>query len=97
MVKASHYELGSNIVQHRNKLTRSSVGNREADRTMSVLDSVYEYEVAFVPAGYQHRPDLISDIFYGTAANFWLILLVNNISDPFEGLNVGDRILIPKI
>ena len=50
-----------------------------------------------IPAGFEHRPDLISNVFYGSPSNWWLLMLVNGISDPFEGFNVRDRILIPKI
>jgi len=97
MTKASHYTLGFLDVKHKGKVTKTSVGSKEADKLITIMDKAYEYEVAYVPAGYANRPDLISDIFYDTAANWWLILLANNIPDPFEGLNVGDRILIPKV
>lgn len=97
MPNASHYQLGFLDVLHKGKVTRTSVGELGADKTITVLDTAYEFEVAYVPAGYEHRPDLISNVFYDTPANFWLLMLVNNISDPYEGFNVNDRILIPKI
>jgi len=50
--------------------------------------------VGVIPPGYEHRADLIADLFYGSAAMDWLILWVNNIADPFQQLNVGDRIKI---
>jgi hypothetical protein len=53
--------------------------------------------VGYIPAGYEHRPDLISNLFYGSPKNWWLLMLVNSVEDPFEGFNVGDSILIPKI
>ena len=56
-----------------------------------------EFEVGYVPAGYEHRPDLISNLFYNTVTYDWMILMFNNIKDPFQELNVGDRILLPKI
>ena len=56
-----------------------------------------EQEIAYVPPGYEHRPDLLSYLFYGSVTKDWLLMMVNNIVDPFQGFNVGDRILIPKI
>ena len=61
------------------------------------METSFDYEVGYVPAGYEHRPDLISNVFYGTPKNWWLLMLVNSITDPFEGFNENDQILIPKI
>jgi hypothetical protein len=55
------------------------------------------YRVGYIPAGYEHRPDLISNLFYDTTSYDWLILMFNNIKDPFQELNVDDRILIPNL
>jgi len=52
--------------------------------------------VGFVTAGFEHTPDLLSNVFYGSPDKWWLLMLVNNINDPFEGFKVQDRILIPK-
>ena len=91
----SRFSIGTDSVVHRGRRTISTVGNKDSDRFVENLESAYSYRVGFVPAGYEHRPDLISNIFFGTPAYWWLILEINNITDPFEGLNVGDRILIP--
>jgi hypothetical protein len=91
------YALDEVIVQHRNIQTNTIVNASKFDSLLGDLDSAYDYEVGYVPAGYAHRPDLISNVFYGTPKNWWLLMLVNNISDPFEGFNVNDAILIPKI
>jgi hypothetical protein len=40
---------------------------------------------------------LISNLFYDTTSYDWLILMFNNIKDPFQELNVDDRILIPNL
>ena len=61
------------------------------------LSTAYEYDVGYVPAGYEHRPDLISNVFYGNPKNWWLLMFVNGITDPFEGFTVNQRILIPKV
>lgn len=83
-------------VRHRKTLTTTIVNTKSFDSILDNLETAYDYEVGFVPPGFEHRPDLISNVFYGTPDKFWLLMLVNNISDPFEGFNVNDRILIPK-
>ena len=91
------YSLDVNKVRHRNVITTTIVNTPKFDSILSNLDSSYEYEVGYVPNGYEHRPDLISNVFYGTPKNWWLLMLVNSISDPNEGFNVSDKILIPKM
>ncbi len=95
MPQASHYLLGKNVLIHRTKTTNTAVGAPEFDKSEIELEQSYDFETAYVIAGYEHRPDLISDIFYGTPEYWWLILLYNNIDDPFEGLNMGDQIKVP--
>jgi hypothetical protein len=91
------YALDSNTVRHRGVLTTTILNTPAFDSILiNPLDS-YEYEVGYVPAGYEHRPDLISNVFYGSPKNWWLLMLVNGISDPFEGFKQNDRLLIPKL
>ena len=90
------YSVGYNKISHRGKSIPTVVGNRKYTSLINNLPKLPR-EIGYVPAGYAHRPDLISNIFYGTPAYWWLILEANNIDDPFEGLNVNDRIIIPKI
>ena len=91
------YELDAVKVTHKNAIITTIVGSPVYDDLIENLDTVYNYEVGYVPNGYEHRPDLISNVFYGTPKNWWLLMLVNNITDPFEGFKVNERILIPKI
>ena len=98
MASYSHYSLGAHIIKHRHKVTSTSVGTVGFDLSQEDLEASYtDYDIAYVIAGYEHRPDLISNVFYYTPAYWWLLLLYNNIDDPFEGLNVGDQIKIPRI
>jgi hypothetical protein len=94
MPNISHYMLGEVNISHRSKSTKTGVGSIGFD---SLDRGSYDFDVAYVITGYEHRPDLISDVFYSTPAYWWLILLYNNIDDPFEGLNVGDQIKIPRL
>lgn len=43
------------------------------------------------------RPDLISYRMYQTVEYWWLILLYNQVLDPFAELKVGDLLYIPNI
>jgi hypothetical protein len=91
------YSLDSNEVIHRGVTTTTIVNTPKYDSMISNLDAAYEYEVGYVPAGYEHRPDLISNVFYGSPKNWWLLMLVNGISDPNEGFKQNDKIIIPKV
>lgn len=92
----NQYSQGFNEVSHRGKKLVVSSGSRSFESFMTSLAGV-DFEVGYVPAGYQHRPDLISDLFYDSPIFDWVIMMFNHITDPFQGLNVGDRVLIPKI
>lgn len=94
---SSRYSIGVTEYQHKGKTITSVVGDKSFDKLTRFSESIYSYDVGYIPAGYEHRPDLISDLFYNTPGYWWLLMLVNNITDPFEGFNVNDRILIPKI
>ena len=91
------YELGETVVRHKNTTVNTIVHSEGHDQLLENLDTSYEYEVGYVPEGYAHRPDLISNVFYGDPGKWWLLMEVNSISDPFEGFKVNDRILIPKL
>lgn len=85
-------------VYHKGKLLKDFVGNKEYIKNIeSLTDKNADVFVGYIPAGYAHRPDLISELFYSSPKYWWLVLLYNNISDPFEGLNVNDKILLPKL
>ena len=97
MASYSHYSLGAHTIKHRHKVTSTSVGTLGFDLSQEELEASYtDYDIAYVIAGYEHRPDLISNVFYGSPKNWWLLMFVNGITDPFEGFKVNQRILIPK-
>ena len=90
------YSYDANIVEHRNAKIATII-NSDFDSLIEDIETVFEYEVGYVPPGFEHRPDLISNVFYGTPKNWWLLMLVNGISDPFEGFALDQRILIRKL
>ena len=93
----SHFNIGFETYSHKGKEMIAAVGNPSYDSFVSKLSESLPYDVGYIPAGYAHRPDRISALFYGTSDYWWLILLVNNIPDPFVGLNEGDQIYIPRL
>lgn len=91
------YSLDAMSINHKGAQITTILHSPIFDNLIQNVDSAYTYEVGFVPEGYQHRPDLISNVFYGTPKNWWLLMLVNNITDPFEGFYTNQKILIPKL
>jgi len=91
----NYLNLGSMPVVHKDK----KLVKADSEAIYNFLESINleKVEVVYIPAGYEHRPDLISQYFYNTVKNDWIIMMYNNISDPFQQLNVGDRLLIPQI
>lgn len=55
------------------------------------------YSNFIVTQASEGRPDLISQRVYDTVELWWLILLANDIIDPFDELYVGRRLKIPQI
>ena len=91
----NHYKIAVNQVEHRGKPIMTSLNTNLQDYFKN-LENI-EIDVGYIPAGYEHRPDLISELFYNTVTKDWVIMMFNNIKDPFQELNVGDRVLLPKL
>jgi hypothetical protein len=91
------YSLDYKQVLHRGVTTTTILNTPKFDNLLVNLGDAYEYEIGYIPAGYEHRPDLISNIFYGSPKNWWLLMLVNGISDPGEGFTENQKIIIPKL
>jgi hypothetical protein len=89
------YRVGVNIINHKGKTVATYLNTDFAQYLVEIRKN--GYRVGYIPAGYEHRPDLISNLFYDTTSYDWLILMFNNIKDPFQELNVDDRILIPNL
>lgn len=95
--KSSRYSVGEVLVEHRDKVVNTTVGSTSYDYLVENIETLFNYRTGYIPAGFEHRPDLISDLFYGTVGYWWLLMLVNGVSDPNEGFNVNDLILIPEL
>jgi hypothetical protein len=91
----NQYKYGYVLANHKDKVVATSVNSTNFEQFLANLKNL-SYDEGTIPGGYEHRPDLISDLFYNTPTLDWLIMYFNDISDPFNQLNAGDRILIPK-
>jgi hypothetical protein len=89
----NHLKLGNNILTHRNKLVATSIRSLDFESAIETLNSLPS-KIGIIPFGFEHRADKIADLFYGSPTLDWIVCWTNNISDPFQQLNVGDRIRI---
>lgn len=92
----NHHVKGFERISHKEKTIVTSNTSVSFENFIKNMRNV-PFKVGYIPAGYEHRADLIADLFYDNPTLDWLVLLFNNIKDPFNELNVGDRILIPAI
>ena len=92
----SRYSKGVVGVKHRGVIVTTSVGTLMDDR-ISNMESSYNYEKGRIPIMHANRPDLISDTFYDSPSKWWFLMHFNGVTDPFEGFNSGDPILIPTL
>ena len=81
-------------IQHKGKTIYTSVGSKAHERFVRSLN-YGNFTMGTVPLGDEHRPDLISNLFLNGPEGWALFCEINAVSDPFEGLNVNDEILLP--
>tara|TARA_R100000152_G_C6781171_1_gene215113 strand:- start:3921 stop:4226 length:306 start_codon:yes stop_codon:yes gene_type:complete len=91
----TRYGHGVRALFHKGRNITTSVGSQIDAVSENITD--VQTKIGRVPAGFEHRPDLISNVFFGTPGYWWYLMLVNGVTDPFEGFNSGDQILIPVI
>ena len=92
------YSYGVNQIKHKGKYINTIINSKDMEILSKKLDSdAYSFEIGYIPAGYEHRPDKISNLYYNTPKYWWILMLVNNINDPFEGFYVNQKIIIPNI
>jgi hypothetical protein len=92
----NHLKIGGQEFIHKGKRIISSINSLDMERYVNNFKN-YDYDIGIVPAGFEHRADLISEVFYNTPTLDWLICWANDVSDPFQQLNVGDTLKIPKL
>ena len=67
--------------------------------TTNIDKFVYQYPFQYhrVTESDAKRADLISNQYYDTIDYWWVVLRVNGIRDPFNGLAIGDILRIPSL
>lgn len=91
----SRYKVGVVNYYHKGKVITSTLGDENFDNYIKSLEKG-EYRLGTIPAGYDLRPDLISNLFLGKTDLMWKLMFINNIPDSFEGFKVGQQLLLPK-
>jgi len=92
--RSSRYSVGVQVYAHKGKLIPSTVGSPAFDNYTRALDRA-EYQMGMIPAGYEARPDLVSNLFFGGTDAWWKVMCMNNFTDPFEHVIPGYQILLP--
>jgi hypothetical protein len=97
--KKSRAGFGLITIVHRGKPITTSVGSRRYESLYCGLSSSRRFskKLGTIPFGYEHRPELISYLFLGSAVSWWEIMEKNSIFDVFEQMNTGDNIFIPGV
>jgi len=96
MAYKNHLRVGGYTVKHKSRDVATNLASLEFRDFVKGLDD-QEFTIGTIPAGYEHRADKISNLFYGTPYLDWVICWANNIVDPFQQLNTGDRIKIVNL
>ena len=78
---------------HKGKVVSTTVGSLSY---RNILNEISGGDEKFIPAGYEHRPDLIANLFFKDPSYWWAVMERNGIFDPFEELNLGDRVVLPN-
>ena len=86
-------KYGLTTILHKGKKLTTTVGNL---RYESMFSGRQGSTNATIPAGYEHRPDLISSLFDDSPATWWIFCERNAIFDVFEEINSGDSVRLPK-
>jgi hypothetical protein len=92
----SRYDVGVKTIDHKGKKITTSINTDFMDNIETTIMK-QNHKIGTIKQYIAHRPDAISDIFYNTAANWWYVLLYNNLDDPIQNLNPGDPFLVPFI
>ena len=97
MQKGTRERFGFVEIEHRGVKMRTSVGSPEYEKLFGDSSSQKDlrYANGKIAAGYEHRPDLIANLFMESPASWWVICERNAIFDVFEQLKPGEEIKLP--
>jgi hypothetical protein len=54
----NHLKVGFTKIEHKGKLTVTSLNSQEFEKFIQNLDS-YDYDIGNIPPGFEHRADLL--------------------------------------
>ena len=94
---SSRDQAGVIYIRHKGKLIPTTVGCKVYEETYLDYATNYSFDAGWIPVGFEHRPDLISDVLFNSPGYWWLIMQANGITSPFEQLKAGDQVVIPRI
>ena len=96
-ISGDRSQAGLVFINHKGHLISTSVGSSDYESKFGgpVAFSLFPHTLGIIPAGYEHRPDLNSNLFSETPARWWTICERNVIFDVFEQLKAGDNIKVP--
>jgi len=85
-------------ITHKGKTFQTTVGSKVYEEQYCGLNILINSNdtIGFIPTGYEHRPDLMSNVFTDNVYSWWRICELNNIFDQYEQLKIGDRVVIPS-
>tara|TARA_R110002033_G_scaffold164952_1_gene202532 strand:+ start:45 stop:350 length:306 start_codon:yes stop_codon:yes gene_type:complete len=87
--------FGQVVISHKGKEIPTSVGNRNYESMFGGMNPSFPKTLGNIPLGYEHRPELIANLFLNTPKGWWIICERNAIFDVFEQLNSGDLLKLP--
>jgi len=90
-------EAGQIFINHKGHIIPTSVGSFAYDATYGgdIELNFSPRTLGIVPAGFRHRPELISNLFLESPNLWWVICERNAIFDVFEQLKTGSPLYIP--
>ena len=97
MQKGTRELFGFVEIEHRGVKMRTSVGSSEYEKVFGDSSSQedFRYVNGKIAAGYEHRPDLIANLFMESPSSWWVVCERNAIFDVFEQLKPGEEIKLP--
>ena len=90
-------EAGEIFINHKGHSIPTSVGSKAYEFVFGgdIDLQFFPRTLGTIPNGFQHRPELIADLFLDTPSLWWIICERNAIFDVFEQLKPGSPIYIP--
>jgi len=94
--KNTREELGIVEIEHKGVTIKTTVGAKAyEDRYGGANNLNFRYTNGNIPIGYEHRPDLIANLFLNSPVSWWIICERNAVFDVFEQLKAGSEIKLP--